>query len=232
MWIGSIAPSTNFNMNLPHSKHPSPIVYLIDDDPNDAMIMRRLCESAGLVVRTFSSPQTFLRDLGPEDHGCIVADLLMPKMTGLQLHAELLKAGYEMPIIVVTGHADARTCRTALRSGVYDFVEKTFDPHDLLVVIQEAIKNNFRNSNARRVRNTYREQLKSLSPREREVMKLLSEGRTLKEIAATFSISVQTASKHRCNLFDKLGVRNEVEMLKLLFAIDPIHGLADPMAAA
>jgi FixJ family two-component response regulator len=218
-------------MTLTHADATTPVVYLIDDDPNDVLIIRRLCESVGLAVQCYESPQTFLSDLHSNSHGCIVADLLMPEMTGLQLHTELQKAGSGLPIIVVTGHADARTCRTALHNGVFDFVEKSFNPHDLLVVIREAIDQNAKHNQARHVRNSYLAQLEVLSPREREVMQVLTNGLTLKEIAAQFNISVQTASKHRSNLFEKLGITNEVDLLKLLLRIDHPHGFHGPLAS-
>lgn len=219
-------------MTLTHPDAPTPIVYVIDDDANDVLMIRRLCESVGLAVQSYESPQTFLDNLDSNSHGCIVADLLMPEMTGLQLHTELQQAGSSLPIIVVTGHADARTCRTALHNGVFDFVEKSFNPHDLLVVIRKAIEENARQSKERSERDTYRAQLEILSPREREVMQVLANGLTLKEIAAQFKISVQTASKHRSNLFEKLGISNEVELLKLLLRIDDRHAFHGPAAGA
>lgn len=208
-------------MTVPPLDAASPVVYLIDDDPNDITIIRRLCESIGLVVRSYSSPRKFLTEVDATDHGCIVADLLMPEMTGLQLHSELQTAGSDLPIIVVTGHADAGTCRAALHNGVFDFVEKSFNPHDLLVVIRQAIEKDAKQTSERRVRRDFLARLQLLSPREREVMEVLSDGLSLKEIAAQFGISVQTTSKHRSNLFEKLGVNNEVELLKLLYRIDP-----------
>jgi len=183
----------------------SPTVYMIDDDPNDVVIIRRLCESVGLRVESFSSPQDFLMQARSVKSGCIVADLMMPEMTGLQLHAELKDSQAEIPIIVITGHADAQTCRTALRNGVFDFVEKSFNPHDLLVVIQSAIEENTKKNNERRLREKAEQQFDNLSKREDEVMKLLVTGLTLKSIARELRISVQTASKHRLSLFKKLS---------------------------
>jgi len=157
---------------------------------------------------------------------------MMPQMTGLQLHAELQQANSELPIIVLTGHADATTCRTAFRNGVFDYVEKGFNPHDLLVVIRAAIDQNAMRSRERSIRKSFSRQLEILSPREREAMALLADGLTLKEIATEFDISVQTASKHRSSLFEKLGVGNEIELLKLLIRVDPAHGQSDSIAAA
>lgn len=207
-------------------------MFIIDDHPNDSLIVRRLCESVGLTARTFESPTAFLADVKSSDRGCIVADLMMPEMTGLQLHAELQQAKSELPIIVLTGHADANTCRTAFQNGVFDYVEKSFNPHDLLVVIRAAIDQNALQNAERTARNSLSRQLDVLSPREREVMAVLANGLTLKEIATQFSISVQTASKHRASLFEKLGVGNEIELLKLLIKVDPAHGDSDPIAAA
>ena len=199
----------------------SPTVYMIDDDPNDVVILRRLCESVGLKVESFVSPQEFLMQARSIESGCIVADLMMPEMTGLQLHAELKATQAEIPIIVITGHADARTCRTVLQNGVFDFVGKGFNPNDLLVVIQSAIEENIKKNTERRIRERAMRQLDNLSKREDEVMKLLVTGLTLKSIAGELGISVQTASKHRIRLFEKLDVHNEVELVKLLMRIDP-----------
>ncbi len=219
-------------MNHPHFDPAPPTVYIIDDHPNDSLIVRRLCESVGLSARTYDSPTRFLAEVKPNTRGCIVADLMMPEMTGLQLHAELQKANFELPIIVLTGHADATTCRTAFRNGVFDYVEKSFNPHDLLVVIRAAIDQNALQNQERLIRRTFSKQLEVLSPREREAMALLADGLTLKEIASEFDISVQTASKHRSSLFEKLGVSNEIELLKLLIQVDPAHRQPGSMVAA
>ena len=127
-----------------------------------------------------------------------------------------------IPIIVITGHADAQTCRTALHNGVFDFVEKSFNPHDLLVVIQAAIEESTKLNHERRVRDLAKQQVDHLSKREAEVMKLLITGLSLKAIASELGISVQTASKHRIRLFEKLEVHNEVELVKLMMRINPM----------
>jgi len=208
-------------MKLPLSRDLTPTVYLVDDDHNDIILNRRLCESVGLTVRCFESPRQFLDEHLPNQPGCVVTDLLMPEMTGLQLYSQLRQRGSELPIIVITGHADARTCRTALHEGVFDFVEKSYNPHDLLVVIREAITHSIRQNAERHERERHQRKLQTLSPRENEVMRVLARGWTLKEVAAHFKISVQTASKHRSSLFEKLAVNNEVELLKLLMRVDP-----------
>ncbi len=200
------------------------IVYLVDDHPDELLLIRKQCESVGLPVRTYQSPTTFLTDVDSDSRGCVVVDLLMPQMTGLQLFSNLRKKGVTMPIIVVTGHADAGTCRKAFNNGVFDFLEKSFNPNDLLAVIQRALQANQEEVGQRQQRDLFLEKLGLLSSREKDVMYLLADGKTLKEIAAEFQISVQTASKHRSSLFNKLDIANEVDLLKLLIAIDPNHG--------
>ncbi|SRR6056297_396489 len=197
------------------------IVYLIDDYPDDLLLLRKLCESIGLQVRTFAAPMEFLQQADFSIGGCIVVDLMMPQMTGLELHEELAKRGITIPIIVITGHADAATCRTAFQSGVFDFIEKTFNPHELVQVIQKALRHNESSEQVSRLREESQNCLDTISPREREVMELLASGKTLKEIGQQLNISVQTASKHRGKLFEKLNVQNEVDLFKLLLTVDP-----------
>ena len=199
----------------------TPRVYVIDDHPDELLLIRRLCESVNLHVDTFDSPEEFLLQVDSRSAGCVVVDLLMPQMSGLDVQERLLALGVKMPIIVVTGHADTGTCRTAFKKGVFDFLEKGFEPHDLLTSIQRALEANdqFRQQESRR--DTAMEQLDSLTQREVEIMRQLAHGNSLKEIAGLSGISVQTASKHRCNIFRKLDVNNEVDLLKLLISIDP-----------
>ena len=219
-------------MTSPQAETASPVVYLVDDNPDDVQIIQRLCESVGLAVRCFSSPQKFLSEFDADQPGCVVSDLLMPEMTGLQLFQELNTTIRDIPVIIMTAHADAMTCRRALQAGVFDFVEKSFNPHDLLVVIQGAIERDARRHDSRIQRQQDLKQLDLLSKREVEVMRLLADGLALKDIASDLGISVQTASKHRGSIFEKLAVTNEVDLLRLLIRIDPESTLGAEVIAA
>ncbi len=199
-------------------------VHIIDDDSNDIRLLHRLCQSVGLDVICFESPREFLDRFDPDQNGCVVTDLMMPEMTGLQLYSELRDRGSNIPIIVLTGHADAGTCRSALHDGVFDYVEKSINPHDLLVVIRDAIAHDSKQTEERSLQQRAQLRLQALSPREHEVAQVLARGWSLKEIGSHFNISVQTASKHRAKLFEKLGVANEVELFKLLLRVDPNYG--------
>ena len=208
--------------SLIDNHHPSqPLVYVIDDHPQELLLIRRLCESVNLEVQTFESPEDFLQQVDAKSAGCVVVDLLMPQMSGLDVQTRMLALGMTMPIIVVTGHADTGTCRTAFKKGVFDFIEKGFEPHDLLTSIQRALETNQQQREKDSRRGVAMAQLDALTHREVEVMRQLAQGHSLKEIANSGGISVQTASKHRCNIFRKLDVNNEVDLLKLLISIDP-----------
>ena len=203
------------------SHEDRPCVYVIDDHPQELLLIKRLCESVDLRVTTFDSPEVFLDQVDPETSGCVVVDLLMPQMSGLEVQSRMAALGVSMPIIVVTGHADTSTCRTAFKKGVFDFIEKGFEPHDLLTSIQRALEANQQAREKQSQRGAAIAQLDALTQREVEVMRQLAQGYSLKEIAGSSGISVQTASKHRCNIFRKLEVNNEVDLLKMLINIDP-----------
>jgi two-component system, LuxR family, response regulator FixJ len=211
---------------------PTPVVYLVDDCPNDVRVIRRVCESIGLSIQSYESARALLAELPQDAQGCIVVDLLMPEMSGLQLHEELQIVGSTLPIIVLTGHADARTCREAFHRGVFDFVEKSPSYHDLVVVIQKAIESNQSRHTQDETRKTFLQDVQSLSPREIEVMELLSKGLSQKEIAEQMEISVQTASKHRSKVLEKLHVNNEVDLLKRMWAINTDPQCFKPSSAA
>lgn len=208
-------------MNFDSSSSQQPTVYLVEDDQNDAEVIQRVCESIGLPIRCYESPHEVLEELSPTAQGCIVVDLMMPEMSGLQLHESLQAAGSVLPIIVVTGHADAKTCREAFQLGVFDFVEKSANYHDLMVVIRKAMQLNREQLRLHQHQRSFDKDLASLSPREREVMTLLANGKSQKEIAELLDISVQTASKHRSKVLEKLCVNNEIDMLKRMWSIDP-----------
>ena len=210
------------------NRQDKPCVYVIDDHPQELLLIRRLCESIDLPVVTFDSPEVFLDQIDPLSEGCVVVDLLMPQMSGLEVQNRMAKLGITMPIIVVTGHADTSTCRTAFKKGVFDFIEKGFEPHDLLTSVQRALESNQIDREKESQRGIAMAQLDALTQRELQVMRQLAQGFSLKEIAGSGGISVQTASKHRCSIFRKLDVSNEVDLLKLLINIDPEYGKLAP----
>ncbi|HBE67534.1 MAG TPA: DNA-binding response regulator [Planctomycetaceae bacterium] len=195
-----------------HQNHAVDTVYLVDDRPTDMLMIRRLCESVSLEAKVFSSPNTFLEQTPRNATGCLIVDLLMPEMSGLELYRQLKRRKTELTTIIITGFADATSCRSGFQAGVFDFIEKDFSPEELLSVIRSALEHNRTAVRDRRIRDSQWRRIEDLTAREMDVARLLSEGNVLKEIGAKLSISVQTASKHRSSIFDKLQVNNEVEL--------------------
>lgn len=188
------------------------VVYLVDDRPTDLLMIRKLCESVGIEARVFDSPVTFLAEVEKDAAGCLIVDLLMPDMSGLELFEQIKKRGINLTTVIITGFADATSCRSGFQSGVFDFIEKDFSPEELLSVIRRALEQNRTLVRNRKLRAERWSRIEELTAREMDVARLLNEGSVLKEIGSKLNISVQTASKHRSSVFDKLNVSNEVEL--------------------
>jgi len=197
-----------------------PTVFIIDDDPDALDSLRCLLRSVGLPAEPYSQPSQFLQSYDPSRPGCIVLDVRMPEMSGLELQQELVRRGSPPPIIVVTGHADVPVCTTAFRAGAFDFIEKPANHQLLLGRIQRAIERDAAERRARGAAPQYLARRELLTPREREVLELIVSGQTLKQIATTLEISVQTASKHRTRVLEKMRVSTDVELVRLVLSAD------------
>lgn len=204
----------------PESKDLQPTVFLIDDHEVELDLMYRWCQRAALNAEVFDEPDALLSRLNFETAGCVVADLRMPQISGLELQAEISRRDLMMPVILVTGHGDAENCRAAFQQGVFDFIEKGFDSIQFIESVERAIRKNQRDRFRQSVRRVAREALRAVSPREKEVIGLLASGMPLKGVAQVLHISVQTASKHRTSVFTKLDIDNEVDLYKMLLAAE------------
>jgi two-component system, LuxR family, response regulator FixJ len=193
-----------------------PTVFIIDDDADALDSLQCLLQSVGLRMEAYSSPSLFLQSYDPARPGCVVLDVRMPEMSGLDLQEELVRRGNPPPIIIVTGHADVPVCAAAFRAGAFDFIEKPANHQLLLGRIQRAIERDADNRRARKEVPEFQTRLERLTPREREVMELILSGQTLKQIAATLGISAQTAAKHRSRVLDKMQVSTDVELVRLI----------------
>lgn len=191
---------------------PEALVYLVDDDPSVLKSLVFLCESSGLRSMAFGSGRSFLEyaESNPTLAGCVVTDFRMPDMSGIELFEQLRKSlRCFLPVIMVTAHGDVPMCSTAIRSGIFDFLAKPY-PEDLLITrVAAALKADERRQSLLR-------RVAKLTDREKEIMELLRAGRSMKEIAVDSGTSIQTISKHRQRLLDKLEVRNDVELARLL----------------
>lgn len=191
-------------------------VYIVDDDPAVRDAIRCLVESVGLKAETFSSAAEFLNAYRPNMVGCLVLDVRMAGMSGLALQEELVRSGSRLPIIIITGHGDIPMAVQAVKRGALDFLEKPFRNQTLLDRINEALKLDAarREQEAQLVR--IESCLAMLTAREREVLELLIEGKTSKEIARKLDLSPRTVETHRAHIMEKLGANSLPELVRVV----------------
>jgi FixJ family two-component response regulator len=192
-----------------------PTVFLVDDDHAVRDALELLLDTAGFNTVSFASATEFLESYDASQPGCLVLDIRMPGMSGMELQDALLTETAGLPIIFLTGHGNVSMSAKAFRTGAVDFLEKPFDEAVLLERIREALKldRDNRESMARHARASSR--LAVLTPREREVMLLLVAGNTNKEIAARLDLSTRTIETHRGRVMEKTGVQSVAELVEL-----------------
>lgn len=189
-------------------------VFVVDDDPGALRSMRWLLESAGLEVETHRNANDFLDQYDDERPGCLVLDVCMPGMDGLTLQETLLTRGVCLPIIYVTGFGDVPTSVRAMKLGAVDFLEKPVNDEELVSLVRGAIEQDVQRHALENGQREIRTRIKRLTPREREVMSGLLEGKPSKGIAAELSIGIKTALRHRARVLQKLDVQSEAELVR------------------
>jgi FixJ family two-component response regulator len=199
------------------STEPEPTVFVCDDDPDFRAALQRLIESAGLRVKPYPSAESFLEEYDPSHPGCVVLDMRMPGMTGLQLLEELNNRSTLLPVIVLTGYADVPTVIRALKAGAFEFLEKPFDEQALLERVRAALARDLEARGTQAERGRATQLIASLSPREREVMLLVVAGKANKEIADVLGLSPRTVEGHRGHVMDKLRAGSVAELVKLYY---------------
>jgi FixJ family two-component response regulator len=195
---------------------PQPTVFVVDDDPAMRASLRWLIESVGLAVQTSSTAQEFLSSYDPSAPGCLVLDVRMPGMSGLDLQAEMAARRIELPILIITGYAEVPIAVRAMKAGAFDFIEKPFSDQTLLDRIRKAITLDL---NARREREELTAALKRLAnvtPREHDVMDRVVAGKSNKLIAAELGLSMKTVEVHRKRVMDKMGAESLAELIRLV----------------
>jgi two-component system response regulator DctR len=196
------------------------IVHLVDDDDaiRDALVW--LLRSHGIASRTWSSAEAFLADYDEAMQGCVILDIRMRAMSGLELFDHLKDRGCGMPVIFLTGHGDVPQAVQSIKGGAYNFLEKPFNDAELLECIVGALRVDAERRQLGASRASVAEQLKSLTGREREVMEGILAGKYNKVIAAELNIAMRTVEVHRARIFEKMGVKSAVELAQTL-AGDP-----------
>ncbi len=196
-----------------------PVVFVVDDDPAMRDSLRWLLESVGLAVRTFATAREFLENYDPEVPGCLVLDVRMPGMSGLDLQQELLNSGMSVPTIVVTGHAEVPLAVRAVKAGALDFIEKPFGDQLLLDRVRQGIELDRERRAARRRWEEAAGRVSQLTVREREVMELVVSGKANREIAAELGLSPKTVEVHRAHVMEKMRVDSLAELIHLALLV-------------
>ncbi|MBR0749049.1 response regulator transcription factor [Bradyrhizobium japonicum] len=190
-------------------------IYVIDDDPAVRRSLERLLDAVGFQVASYATPKAFLDVAGSLLGGCVLLDLRMPEMDGFEVHARLRLINPDLPVIVVTAQGDVQTAVRAMKAGAADFIEKPYSDDALIAAIESALKTSAAKGRTDDIA-TAAALIKTLSPRERQVLEALVAGRQNKIIAFDLGISVRTVEVHRSRMMDRLGVHQFAEAVRLL----------------
>jgi len=203
---------------------PLPTAFVVDDDEAIRTLWRWLMESNGIGVRTFATAPEFIEQYDPAAPGCLVLDLKLPGMSGLELQDYLVRNRIDIPIVIVTGHADVPTAVTALKSGAVDLIEKPFSYRDVLSVVRKAFARDAENRERRARDEQTRVRIASLTDRERAVLQRVMEGKANKVIAGELDISIKTVEAHRAKLMEKMAVGSVAELVQVALGFSLMDG--------
>lgn len=192
-----------------------PTVFVVDDDQAMRTSLQWLIESTGMRVSTFESADAFLAGYAPGRPGCLLVDVRMPGMSGLELQAHLTREGFTLPVIIITGHGDVAMAVKAMKAGALDFIEKPFHDEDLLRSIRRALEYDERRRIGQAARDDLRARLADLTPREFEVMSLVTEGKSNREIAADLGVTPKTVEAHRARVMEKMRADSLADLVRM-----------------
>jgi two-component system, LuxR family, response regulator FixJ len=197
-------------------KERQPIVFVVDDDEAVRSALRLLLKSVGLTANALPTAQQFLATYDPAQPGCLVLDVRMPGMSGLELQEQLNLSGAVIPVIFITGHGDVPMAVEAMQQGAFNFLQKPFRDQDLIDQIQKALARDQQNRAELSERSRNRERLESLTPREREVLALVVSGKPNKVMAADLGLSQRTVEIHRARVMEKMGVSSLAQLVRIV----------------
>ncbi len=192
-----------------------PIVFVVDDESAVGVSIKRLLHSVGIEARHFTSASEFLRAKRPDAPGCIVLDVRLPDLSGLDLQQELAKANVDLPVIFVTGHADIPTTVRAMKAGAVEFLTKPFREQELLEAVQRAIGRHRLTRDQRASMTLLQSRYELLTPREREVFPLVAGGLLNKQVAAELNASEKTIKVHRGQLMQKMEAHSLSDLIRM-----------------
>ncbi|WP_102127498.1 response regulator transcription factor [Deinococcus planocerae] len=192
-----------------------PTVFLVDDDDAVRDALATLIGTVGLGVRDYPDPRAFLAEFDREAVGCLILDVRMPHVSGLQLQEQLTREGVDLPVVVITGHGDIDVCRRAFKAGAVEFLTKPVDELALLEAIGLGVRTHLARRERLAATREARGAVAGLTAREREVLRLIVEGASNKQAARALGISARTVETHRASVFEKLGVDSLAQLVRV-----------------
>jgi len=202
-------------MAKPGDINHAPVIYIVDDDDGMRRALDTLLSTVGYKTAVFARPSAFLADFKLDSPGCLVLDIRMPDMSGLEVQQYLNRMGSMLPVIFITGHGDVPMAVQAMKEGAFEFIQKPFRDQELLDCINHALKLDAENRTAVARRTEVLRRLECLTPRERQVMDLVVEGAANKVIAIDLNLSERTVEIHRAKVMEKMGARSVAHLVKL-----------------
>ncbi len=197
----------------------SQTVYIVDDEEPVADSIAMLLKSVGLNTRTFADARDFLKQYQPEMSGCLLLDVRMPKMGGLELQDELNRQRCALPVIFITGHGDVPMAVEAMRAGAMDFLQKPFNDDELIRRVQRALEEESQQRAVLRQREEIERRWEDLTEREREVAQRIADGQANKVVAIELGISERTVELHRARILQKMGVRSLAQLVRMILTL-------------
>jgi two-component system, LuxR family, response regulator FixJ len=202
-------------------KEPTPTVFVVDDDEAVRNSLRFLLKSVGLPTQALGSATEFLQSYQPTQPGCLVLDVRMPAMSGLELQQQLNLRGATIPVIFITGHGDIPMAVEAMQHGAFDFLQKPFRDQDLIDRIQKALAKDAKTRSALKEHERIRQRLQTLTPREREVLALMTKGKPNKVMAGELGVSQRTVEIHRARVMEKSGASSLAQLVRMVMDVQP-----------
>lgn len=194
-------------------------VFIVDDEEAVADSIAMLLNSVGLVTRAFRDAHDFLENYQPEQPGCLILDVRMPRMSGLELQHELNRRRHTLPVIFITGHGDVPMAVEAMREGALDFLQKPFKDDELIRRVQRALVQDMRERELLHQREEIEQRWADLTPREREIAECIINGQANKTVALNLKISERTVELHRSRIMQKMGARALAQLVQMLLSM-------------
>jgi FixJ family two-component response regulator len=206
---------------MPQQTVDTAVVHIVDDDESLRHAVDSLCRSVGLQTRTYGSAQEFMDARREDVAGCLVLDVRLPGMSGLDFQSQLAALGIHLPVILVTGHGDIPMSVQAMKAGAVDFLPKPFRDQDLLDAVSTAIERDCRRREVDGSANVLRDRFLTLSPREQQVMMLVTKGKMNKQMAGDLGLSEITVKIHRAAAMRKMGARTLADLVRMADTLKP-----------